>query len=324
MHRLAIDFETLFQSMPTPFMVLDKDLRFVAMNTAYLAMTARTKAELVGTYVFDAFPDTVERQEATRRPFLLALAGQENTIERNVFAIERPGQGMVDVYWTVHHTPVRDARGVVVGVLQYGQDVTAEVAAERMRDVISQEYDHRVRNLIAKISAIARQTARRNIDTKGFLVDFDRRIAAMARTHELLVSGGWEELGLRALVEGELQPFASHGQTNIEGTDCTLSSRVAQALGMALHELATNAAKHGALSTANGRLGIGWQQNDDQSLTIEWQETGLKAATADAPAGFGTTIIDRVLPLETGGHVTRIISEAGLTCTITLPNPQRV
>ena len=121
----------------------------------------------------------------------------------------------------------------------------------------------------------------------------------------------------------ELHPFASKGQTSIEGEDRTLSSRVAQALGMALHELAINAAKYGALSTANGRLGIAWQQNDDHSLTIKWQETGLNSVTTGATKGFGTTIIDRVLPLETGGHVTRTLGDTGLTCTITLPDPLR-
>lgn len=323
MRRLAIDFEALFQSMPTPFMVLDKDLRFVAMNRAYLAMTSRSKDDLAGVFVFDAFPETGERQDAIRRPFMLALAGQENTVKRNVFAIDRPGVGRQDVYWDVHHTPVCDVDGKVVAVLQYALDVSAEIAAERMRDVISQEYDHRVRNMMTKISAIARQTARFNAETSEFLSEFERRIGAMARTHELLINGGWEQLGLRALIDGELEAYADKGQTQVTGDDVILSSRVGQALGMALHELAINAAKYGALSHTDGRLSVCWKLTSDHGIMLHWHETGVAIAATDTPSGFGTTIIDRVLPLETDGSVTREITSAGLTCTIVIPDPMK-
>jgi PAS domain S-box-containing protein len=307
--------------MPTPFMVLDKDLCFVAMNSAYLAMTARSKDQLAGVFVFDAFPESGERQEAIRRPFEQALAGQENIVKRNVFAIERPVVGRQDVYWDVHHTPVRDIDGAVVGVLQYALDVSAEIEAERMRDVISQEYDHRVRNMMAKISAIARQTARYNAETSEFLSEFERRIGAMARTHELLINGGWEQLGLRALVDSELEAYADKGQTLVTGENVILSSRVGQALGMALHELAINAAKYGALSQPQGRLKVHWEPGSDQGVTLHWHETGVATTASEAPSGFGTTIIDRVLPLETGGNVTRTFTNAGLVCTIDIPDP---
>ena len=324
-HQLAIDFQALFASMPTPFMVLDAELRFVAANVAYLAMTARPASDLIGNHVFAVFPDIPERQAVIERGFMQALTGSENTAERFVFAIERPGEGRRDVFWDVHHTPVRDRAGAIVGVLQYAQDVTAKVDAERMREVISQEYDHRVRNLMTRISAIARQTARQDSDTPTFLANFERRIAAMARTHELLIHGGWEALSLRALVDSALEPHASDeaGAIRIEGADLTLSSRVGQALGMALHELATNAAKYGALSRVEGRLAIGWQFQPDRALLIDWRETGLTDLIADGHIGFGTTLIDRILPLETGATVERTLTATGLVCTIILPDPQR-
>jgi PAS domain S-box-containing protein len=321
MKSTGLDFAKLFQTMPTPFMVLDGKMRFVIANDAYLAVTGRQLHDIVGRYVFDVFPDTPERQAATEASFRQALAGECNRMERNVYAIDRPGRGREDVYWSVMHTPMHDADGEVCGVLQYAQDVTAEVVAERMRDVISQEYDHRVRNLMTKISAIARHTARHSNDIIDFLNDFDPRISAMARTHELLVNGGWEQLGLRALIDSELGPFGSQQQIVIHGPDCVLSSRVAQALGMALHELATNAAKYGALSQADGRLNVNWRLDDDGGLTLDWLETGLSHVKTSKAAGFGTTIIDRILPLETGGTVARNLDATGLTCTITLPDP---
>ena len=324
--RVMIDFEAIFVSMPTPFMMLDADLRFIAANLAYLAMTSRREADLIGRHVFDVFPDTPAREAVIQRAFALALAGTENTLERFVFAIDRPGAGRMDVYWDVHHVPVRDSAGVVVGVLQHGQDVTEKVEAERMRDVISQEYDHRVRNMMTRISAIARHTARQSYDTEMFLADFDRRIVSMARTHALLIEGGWDSLRLRGLVESALQPHVGDElrQISITGEDQTLSSRVGQALGMALHELATNAAKYGTLTHDDGLLAVSWTVNPDGSLRIEWRETGLTDVPVAMTPGFGTTIIDRILPMESGGTVERTLTPTGLLCTIVLPDPLRV
>ena len=321
MLRLAIDFEALFQSMPTPFMIVDQDLRFVAINDAFLAMTARTREDLTGVYVFDAFPENEERQTAAHKAFMWALAGNENIIKRNLFAIDRPGVGRQDAFWDIRNTPLRNVDGDVVGVLQYAMDVSAEVEAERMRDVISQEFDHRVRNILAKVAAMARQTARHTTEISDFLADFERRIAAMARTHELLIKGGWAQLGLRTLIDSELQPFADRGQVQVTGENVILSSRVSQALGLALHELASNAAKYGALSHADGRLQIFWDRDNHGGVTLHWREAGRGADTPAAPAGFGSTIIDRVLPLETDAIVTRQLTEAGLSCTIALPDP---
>lgn len=324
MKSTGMDFAKLFESMPTPFMVLDKDMCFVIANNAYLAVTGRQLDDLVGRFVFDVFPDTPERQAAMGASFRQALNGECNSMERNAYAIDRPGLGRQDVYWSVMHTPMHDADGAVCGVLQYAQDVTAEVAAERMRDVISQEYDHRVRNLMAKISAIARHTARHSTDIVDFFDDFDPRIAAMARTHELLVNGGWEAMGLRALIDSELEPFRDGNHIIIEGPDCTLSSRIGQALGMALHELATNAAKYGALGEQSGHLRIQLSIGADQALVIKWHESGMQDLPVAMSAGFGTSLIDRILPLESGGTVDRVLSPKGLSCTITLPNPMRI
>ncbi len=326
MHRLDINFETLFESMPTPFMVLDRDLRFVAANTAYLDMTARTASDLMGNHVFDVFPETAERQAAMEAAFALALAGTENTIARSVFAIERPGKGYADLYWDVHHTPVRNPSGAVVAVLQHALDVSTVVEAERMRDVISQEYDHRVRNMMTRISAIARQTARHSYDSETFLTEFDQRILAMARTHELLLHGGWDTLSLRTLVKSALEPHAGGDLTQvaITGDDHTLSSRVGQALGMALHELASNAARYGTFSQDEGKLTIAWQSSPERGLEIDWQESGLSDLPPAGRQGFGTTIIDKVLPKETGGTVTRTLTASGLHCLMVIPDLLRV
>lgn len=321
-----LDFHTLFSITPTPLMVLDTSLRFVAANDCYLGITSRTLDELVGNYVFDVFPDTPERQEEVLGGFRSALAGEENQQEPHAFAIDRPEGGYQDVWWMTHQLPIRDAAGAVVGLLQHSRDMTETVNATRMQTVISQEYDHRVRNMLAKVSAVARRTAHGAGSLQQFIADFDPRIAAMARAHELLVHGGWERLGLSELIAGELQPYVGRAdeRISVSGPDVVLSSHVAQALGMALHELATNAAKYGALSLQAGHLDIHWSLGaSDGALRLVWTETGVTKVAAPPRAGFGSTIIDRVLPSETGGRVARDFAPTGLVCTVDIPTPTR-
>jgi two-component sensor histidine kinase len=326
MASIALDFDNLFAITSTPLMVLDTSLHFIAANHCYLGITARRWEDIAGRHVFDAFPERGERLVAIRDSFERALAGESNSLEKLVFAIERPQGGFQDAWWTCQQQPVCDADGTIIGVMQHTRDVTSEVAAERMRDVISLEYGHRVRNLLAKVSAIARRTARSADSMQQFIADFDPRILAMARAHELLVHGGWEQLGLAELVTGELKPYVTQAenQLQIAGPNVALSSHVAQALGMALHELATNAVKHGALSQPSGHLEVVWNVGaSDDALHLVWIESGLNGLQTPRPNGFGSTIIDRILPAETGGTVTREFRPTGLVCTIEIPGPTR-
>ncbi len=318
-----IDFESVFETTPAPLMILDRGLCYLAANRSYLTTTKRHWDDLRGRYVFDAFPETPERQAIIRKGLERGLEGEESFTERVVFAIEQPDGSSRDVHWLVHYVTVRSHDGKTVGVMQKAVDVTAEAEAQQMRDVISQEYDHRVRNILTKMAAIARRTARTTATMSQFIADFDPRIASMARAHQMLVHGGWEHLGLAELVNSELQPYAprASGQVVVNGDNVALTSRVAQALGMALHELATNAVKYGALSTPAGRLHVSWQTAVDGSLLIDWIESGLSDIPATDHTGFGSSIIDRILPAETGGTVDRRLDSSGLTCRIVIPAP---
>lgn len=322
----SLQFQALFDLTPTPLMVLDRSLCFVAANKCYLGITSSKLEDVLGRYVFEVFPEAPEREAIAASHFRRALAGEETEQDPHPFAIARPEGGYQDVWWTTHHLPVRGEDGSVVAVLQHCRDVTEEVTAKRMRAVISEEYDHRVRNMLAKVSAVARRTANGASDLRQFIADFDPRIAAMARAHELLVNGGWEHLGLSELVTSELQPYTSRtdAHTSISGPNVSLSSHVAQALGMALHELATNAAKHGALSKSGGALDINWSVGvSDGALRLVWTETGVPMTTPPSRKGFGSTIIDRVLPAETGGSVERVFTADGMVCTVDIPVPTR-
>lgn len=326
--RPAVDYRRAFHAFSAPYMILDTALRFLDMNDRYLEVTQRSREELVGRYVFDAFPETGERLAMFKSAFERAVRGEANSIVRKPFAIPRPeseGGGMREVWWTCHHVPLHDADGNVVGMVQHAEDLTVEVEAERMRDIVSAEFAHRVKNVLATALAIARQTARTAPSMEVFIADFEARIGAMARTHEALVTGGGRGMSLAALVEGELEPFrdGEGHEIVVSGPAVELSGDQAQVLGLAFHELTTNAAKYGALSRPGTRLEVRWSIDPpDGALTIAWREAGLDDLGAPATTGFGSTIIDRMVPSRLSASVERRFLPSGLACTIVVPPPE--
>ena len=146
----------------------------------------------------------------------------------------------------------------------------------------------------------------------------------MARTHELLSSQRWKGISLTQLVRRELAPYATRSNTEISGLDVTVHADACQVMAMALHELATNAAKYGALSTKNGRVSIRWHRplNDypPSHLVLEWQETGGPPVVAGGKSGFGTSTIRDQIPYELGGAVEFVLAPEGVRCRVELPS----
>ncbi len=230
-----------------------------------------------------------------------------------------------DVWWTCHHEPVHDLNGRTCGVLQNANDVTAEVEAERMRDIVLRELDHRMKNQLATIAAIARRTAHDSETTDDFLESFDRRLQAMARTHQMLVDGQWSGLLLGDLVRTELAPYQDGGDTRIrvDGPPITLSPAEAQSLGLALHELATNAAKHGGLGEHGESIDVSWHDGDGR-VELTWAERARQAIVPPSRQGFGSIIVDKLLPSQIGASVQRDYRSDGLHCRIAIPREATV
>ncbi|MEX2453798.1 MAG: HWE histidine kinase domain-containing protein [Rhodospirillaceae bacterium] len=317
-----IDRAHLFEVLPTPLMVLDRELRFVDMNQAYLDVTLRTREDLLGSYVFDAFPETGERLERFRDAFERALNGEENKLVETPFSIpapEKDGGGFREVYWTCVHTPVRNRAGDVTFMVQHAEDVTEQVRMARRNRVISKELDHRVKNLLAVVASIGRRTARGAASVDEFLDKFDGRLEAIARTHSTLADNDWDGMPLRQLVEAELEPFREGAGRNIavEGPDLTLPPKYAQALSMTFHELATNAVKHGALGTETGQLSVSWRREAEAGhWVVEWRESGLSDLQEPATVGFGRVVLDEVTPVQVGAKVACRFEPTGIVCTI--------
>jgi PAS domain S-box-containing protein len=318
---MTIDFERLFQELPSPYMLLDRDLRFVGMNAAYLAVTSRRREDLIGRYVFDAFPEEGENLATFRSAFERAAAGEANLVVRRLFRIPAVGGGFKDVWWTCHHIPVFDTEGRPNGLLQKAEDVTAAVDAERLQAIVAREFDHRVKNLLSTIMAIARRTARSAATLEVFLDGFDDRLTALGRTNQLLVRNGWDGMDLTGLMESELALYdADDRRVTVSGPAVRIHGNGAQALGLAIHELATNAAKYGALARPDTRLDVTWSREAATGdLEIVWCESGLGDLAPPTAHGFGSIIIEKVMPQELAARVERRFHPDGLTCVIRIP-----
>lgn len=320
-----IDFKAFFYSLPSPYMMLDTDMRFFDMNEAYLRVTQQNRVDLLGRHVFEAFPESSERLAVFKGAFQRALAGETNRLVRQPFSIPRSqseGGGYREVWWTCHHMPIYDIAGILCGMAQKAEDVTLEVKAERLRDVITREFDHRIKNLLSVVVAIARQSASTAAAPETFTAEFEERIQAMVRTHQMLVDTGWTTVALGDLLKAHLDPYRNTNSIsiNLTGPPVTLSSRQTQSLGMAFHELTTNAAKYGAFSIPQGRLEVTWSIDGvGKYCRLEWREDGLTNVAEPSRTGFGSTIMERVLPAELNGSVTREFASTGLHCTMVFP-----
>jgi PAS domain S-box-containing protein len=208
----------------------------------------------------------------------------------------------------------------VVGV---NIDVTERKRVEEQQRVLLSELDHRVKNALATVSAVVSHTLNASSSKADFATALDGRVQSMARTHELLSASRWQGISVAELVRRELEPYATSGNTEINGPEVILRAEAGQVMAMVLHELATNAAKYGALSTLNGRVVIRWGQRPNGHprchLVLEWREVGGPAVVAPGNTGFGTSTIRDVIPYELGGRADLAFAPEGVKCRVELP-----
>ena len=234
--------------------------------------------------------------------------------------IARGGQS-IEVSVTI--SPVREEDGRIAGGSTVMRDVSQRKDTERRAALLLGELDHRVKNILAIVSGIISQTLRANLTPKDFAAEIEGRVQAIATAHSMLTQTGQGDMSLRAICVTELAPYG-HGTSHIgiTGGDVALTPKAGLALAMAIHELTTNAAKYGALSTEAGRLTVTWEVTGalgGQTLTFHWTETGGPAVTPPTRRGFGTTLIERALAHGLDATVNREFLAAGMRCAIAIP-----
>jgi len=221
-------------------------------------------------------------------------------------------------------TPLRDGSGNVTGAVNMLVDIGERHRAEAKQRVLVDELNHRVRNTLAIVQSIAGQTLRCTPEPDDFVHNFERRIVALGKAHDLLSQSQWTGVGLAELLGQELAPFLDGGADRLvlEGEDVTLSPRIALALGMVMHELAANAAKFGALSTERGSLGLRWKIGGEATqprLSLAWLEGGGPVVATPLGRGFGSRIMERNIERDLGGALRLSFPPEGVRCDIEFP-----
>ena len=216
-----------------------------------------------------------------------------------------------------------DAEGRFLCLKGLTRDISPRKHAEEHQDMLIKELDHRVKNLLARVSVVAVATRQSSNTLDEFVASLDGRIQSMAATHSLLSQSGWLDVGLNSLIHSQLAPYARGANIRISGNDLTLAAAETQAMAMVLHELATNAAKYGALSVSDGQVSVSYERklNEDATtaLMLVWRELGGPPLTAEVQSGYGTSLIRDLVPYELGGTVDLMFAPDGLICRIEMP-----
>lgn len=216
-----------------------------------------------------------------------------------------------------YRTPDSDVDGTIITFV----DVTSIVQAEQHQRLLVDELNHRVKNMLTVIISMAAQTLRRSDTLEEFEKSYMGRVHALAAAYSLLSHEGWKTVSLRALLLEELQPFFSPGSSNVvlAGPNVLLEPRAALALGMATHELTTNAVKHGALSVSEGSVRVAWHVErppDGEILVLNWSETNGPSVSPPTHKGFGMVLIERGLRQDMSAEVTVDFRPEGVRATV--------
>jgi PAS domain S-box-containing protein len=228
-------------------------------------------------------------------------------------------------WYDFHIEPMRDVSGSLIGVTGAAVDITDRKEGEAHLRLLMRELTHRSKNLLAVIQAMARQTARHTGSIEQFLERFSARVQALSRSHDLLVQESWHGASLKDLVRSQLAYYLDRepNRVSIDGPDIRLKPEAAQSLGLALHELAANAAKHGALSRASGRVDVSWQPSAmNGGIELVWRETRGPKVSVPKHRGFGSMVIEHNLTRALDAEVSLDFAAEGLTCRVSVPKNQ--
>jgi len=319
----SAQLRNLFMRAPSFMCVLrGPEFRFELVNTAFMNLVGRR--ELVGRTVREALPEVsgqvflelLDKVYTSGEPFV----GRQMRIE-----LERtPGAGREEAFVNFVYQPILAEDDSVAGIFVDGNDVTDHVRAEKSQALLVRELHHRVRNTLATVQGVMNSTARTAETIEEYQWAFSGRISSLARTHSLLTEEIQQFVSFPSLLRQEVGVYAEGDSERVvlEGPDVELPSQLAVPLGMTIHELSTNAFRHGALSTPEGRVTVTWTivpAKEKRILTCRWVESGGPEVTPPERHGFGSMILTRVLSQQIGAKVDALYSPEGFELMAEIP-----
>ncbi|MFF2322718.1 PAS domain S-box protein [Agrobacterium sp. NPDC058088] len=302
---------SMIASSNDAILAIDLDMKITSWNAAAEKLYGYSEEEAVGQTVLMLVPD--ERRD--EEPTILTQIKAGKIVEPYETQRRRKDGRLVEVLLSV--SPIRDTNGNVIGASKTAQDITARKDAERLRSILINELHHRVKNILATVTAIARQTIGRDKENHDDVEAFTSRLASLSRAQDLLVHADWQHADLKAVMHQALSPYPVEA-FQIGGPSVALPPRAVVSLSLALHELATNAAKYGALSMPGGQVSVSWQFDPfaDKRLRIVWEERGGPEVAPPQRRGFGSTLIERLLSAELKGETKFVYEKSGVICVI--------
>jgi two-component sensor histidine kinase len=274
---------------PHPFMLHAEDGTVLAVSDSWIAQSGLPRTALTSS--IEWLRDHVRRDgpnDPVQSPFgqSVVVGGMEREV------VTAGGETRIWDFSIVPLEPLADGRSLC---LTTAVDVTDRYHAAEQQSLLLRELDHRVKNTLANVQAIASQTFRSTPDPEAFRQKFSERLGALARTHDMLTRGQWRGVSLAGMVASELAHVPNPERIAVRGEDCTLPAGMAVPLGLILHELTTNAVKYGALSQSDGRLFVGWSlpvhAGEGRSMQLDWVESGGPAVEPPVRSGFGSRLI---------------------------------
>jgi two-component sensor histidine kinase len=257
---------------------------------------------------------TVSRED---RPLSRAMRGELTDNEEFAYILPSGGERFL----LSSARPIRSPGGNIIGAVQISLDITDRKRGEEHRKLLVNELNHRVKNTLAVVQAIASQTIRNAASLPEAGRTLSSRLISLAKAHDILTQENWSGADLNDLITASIKPHASMERFQISGGKVWLPPNVALSCALALHELTTNAIKYGALSNANGRVSISWRlvdQKPQPRLELEWRETGGPAVGPVERKGFGTQLLERIFNSDSAGRVVLNFEKSGLVCVFTV------
>jgi PAS domain S-box-containing protein len=315
----ALRFNAALRTAPIVITSQDKDLRYLWMRNSLLGLAPDS---FIGKTDAEVMPEPARSRMIAMKKEAIRSGEARN------FEINLPNRSDPEGSWyDVHVEPTRNKKGAIDGVTAVAMDVTERRRRERHVRLLMRELAHRSKNTLAVTQAMARQTAATTSSMDEFLDRFADRLDALGRAHSLLVNEGWAGAAIEDLVRSQLGHYADliNRQIFLDGPRVTLPTAMIQSIGLALHELATNAAKYGALSTPQGRVDIVWQvdphPNGTGAVRLRWVESGGPPVSPPERRGFGQIVIERTVARAVSGEVDLDYRPEGLIWELRFDRP---
>jgi PAS domain S-box-containing protein len=295
--------------------IISKDLNGIitSWNKGAERLFGYTSEEVVGRPITILIPPDRQGEE----PIILDRIRRGQRVDNYETVRQRKHGELIEISLTI--SPVRNSQGKIIGASKIGRDITERKRREAQLLIMAREAEHRARNMLSIVLATVQLS---RADTAADLkLAIEGRIQALANVAELFADSRWKGADVHNLVAQELSPFCQPGSTHcrIEGPSLILEPNAAQALALTLHELVTNAAKYGALSTQHGLVLVEWSRNEENQVVVRWSETGCTQVQAPHRRGFGTELMHAMIVGQLRGTISFDWRAEGLACEIVIP-----